>query len=83
MVAENVASRPLGQNEPLPSAREIAAGLVAQWMDSPGHRANLLNRNFTHFGGSVRLARLLDQQWCAFGVQVFFTPQPPMLGRST
>jgi uncharacterized protein YkwD len=83
MVAENVASCPLGYEGSLPPAREIAARLVAQWMDSPGHRANLLNRTFTHFGGSVRLARLLDQQWCAFGVQVFFSPQPPTLGRST
>ena len=30
-----------------------AADAVTQWMNSPGHRANILNGNFTHIGAGV------------------------------
>ena len=29
---------------------DLAADVVEQWMDSPGHRANILNDEFTHIG---------------------------------
>jgi uncharacterized protein YkwD len=76
-LAENVASFPVGREIDPPPVAEIAATLVEQWMNSPGHRANLLSRDFTHFGGAVRLSRVLGNQWCAFGVQVFFKPRDP------
>lgn len=70
LVLENVASMPAGDgDEPMP-VQEIAATLVRLWFESPGHRANLLRAEATHFGGSVRLA-CQRAAWCAFGVQVF------------
>jgi uncharacterized protein YkwD len=43
--------------------------LVAMWMASPGHRANLLKPDFTHIGvGSVTVAT-----GRVYGVQVFLT----------
>ena len=77
-VTENVASTPLGTEGESGtfSAAEVAARLVEQWMDSPGHRANLLDRRLTHFGGAVRIARL-GKQWTAYGVQVFMIARPP------
>jgi uncharacterized protein YkwD len=74
-VAENVASSPAGYGENRQSAQQIAALLVQQWMDSPGHRANILSRELTHLGGSVRLIWLPGDLWVAFGVQVFAVPR--------
>ena len=45
------------------------AQLVKMWMDSPGHRANILNAAFTHVGvGSVQTST-----GRVYGVQVFLT----------
>jgi uncharacterized protein YkwD len=74
-VAENVASLGFEPAEPT-TAEKIAAQLVANWMNSPGHRANLLNRTYTHLGGAIRLVQLPNNLWCAYGVQVFFRPVP-------
>lgn len=74
-VAENIAWHPVGKNSEPPAVRKVAQILVKQWMNPPGHRANLLNPNFTHFGGAVRSAHFLDQAWCAYGVQVFVVPR--------
>jgi uncharacterized protein YkwD len=43
------------------------AAMVGQWLDSPGHRANLLNGDFALIG--VGTARADDGAW--YGVQVF------------
>jgi uncharacterized protein YkwD len=43
------------------------AGMVTQWMNSPGHRANLLSSRFSLIGVGVAQAR--DGAW--YGVQVF------------
>lgn len=69
-VSENVAMTSLGGLPEEFSAERIAATLVEQWYNSPGHRETLLSPRLTHFGGSVRLVRLLGQ-WRAYGVQVF------------
>jgi uncharacterized protein YkwD len=46
-----------------------AAAMVAQWMASPGHRANILSPTATHLGvGAVQRA---DGRW--YGTQVFLT----------
>jgi uncharacterized protein YkwD len=79
-LAENVASFPVGREARPPAVAEIAATLVEQWMNSPGHRANLLSPGFTQFGGAVRITRVLGDQWCAFGVQLFFKPPSSLRG---
>ncbi len=76
-LAENVASFPVGRDAAPPPAAEIAAILVGQWLASPGHRVPLLSRDFTHFGGAIRVARVPGDAWCAFGVQLFFRPRDP------
>lgn len=38
----------MGEN--IAAGSSTAAGVVEQWMKSPGHRANILNPDFTHIG---------------------------------
>ncbi len=71
VVGENVLAMTLVTSEAPLTAQAIAAQLVEQWMNSPGHRANLLNRDFTHFGGSVYFATGLGRAERAYSVQVF------------
>lgn len=71
-IGENVASTTLGNRVDELGAAGIAAALVEQWMNSPGHRAMLLDRNVTHFGGAVRLSKTVGGHgWAAYGAQVF------------
>lgn len=69
--AENAASTPVDVDGRILSGPEIVHALIAAWMNSPGHRANLLNRDMTHFGGAVRIARTPTGAWYAYGIQVF------------
>ncbi len=49
------------------------AGVVNAWMNSPGHRANILNTHYTQIGVAVREGRFQGQEtWIA--VQVFGRP---------
>lgn len=49
------------------------AGVVAAWMASPGHRANILNSQYTQIGVAVREGMFQGQEtWIA--VQVFGRP---------
>lgn len=48
MSGENIALRSIGS-----SYAETAEQLVDQWMNSPGHRANILNEGYTHLGCGV------------------------------
>jgi len=41
----------LGEN--LASGYRSAAGVVQGWMDSPGHRTNILSPDYTHLGVAV------------------------------
>lgn len=50
---ENIAWR---SSSKLPEAKELAAYFMNQWMNSEGHRHNILSGNFTHEG--VGLARI-------------------------
>ena len=43
--------------------------LVQMWMDSPGHRANILNAGFTHLG----VGDVTTSTGRVYGVQVFLT----------
>jgi uncharacterized protein YkwD len=58
------------QAQPL-SCAEVATRLIAQWMDSPGHRANLLNRKFTDVGCAARRLRFFGGVENFFATQVF------------
>ncbi len=78
VVAENVVATPLPADAATLTAQEVAAMLVAQWMDSPGHRATLLDARLTHFGGAVRFVRF-GKRWTAYGTQVFQIA-PPRFG---
>lgn len=51
-----------------------SAGIVTAWMNSPGHRANMLNGNYTEIGVAVAKRHFVDHdQWIA--VQIFGTPR--------
>ncbi|MDB6127014.1 MAG: SCP-like extracellular [Verrucomicrobia bacterium] len=72
-VAENVASQPASVDGDNTSCEAIAARLVEAWMNSPGHRANLLNRNFTRLGCGARVVAGFGGTDYVFGAQVFST----------
>lgn len=38
--------------------------VVRDWMDSSGHRANIMNRNFTKVGFGVARAKNGSLYWC-------------------
>lgn len=67
--AAGYAFRRLGENiawnQPTPNT------VVASWMDSKGHRANILNAQFTHIGVAVAKNKKDEPYW----VQVFGTPR--------
>ncbi|OHA16510.1 MAG: hypothetical protein A3G52_00190 [Candidatus Taylorbacteria bacterium RIFCSPLOWO2_12_FULL_43_20] len=47
--------------------------LVRAWMDSPGHRANIMNQNYKEIGISVKKGEFEGEQvW--LGVQIFANP---------
>lgn len=48
--------------------------IVDAWMASPGHRANILNKNYTEIGVSIGIGNFKDRKvW--FAVQHFGTPK--------
>ena len=51
----------------------LAEAVLEQWMNSPGHRANILDANYTHLGcGSRRLSAAEDDEIASTrSVQVF------------
>lgn len=52
----------------------LAADLVQAWVDSPTHRENLLNPNYTEIGVAVVIGPYLDKQETSLVVQMFATP---------
>jgi uncharacterized protein YkwD len=81
LVAENAlmmpARRPAGAVDRDYTYAAYAAFLVDAWMDSPGHRANLLNPDFRFLGCAAQLAHgVLPGDQRVFAVQVFFAPYP-------
>ena len=59
----------LGKLSPSPDA-ELAQRVVTGWMNSPGHRANLLDPGFTHIGIGVAVGAdgsyFITQNFCAY-----------------
>ena len=71
-VAENVLSSGLAPpSDPPLSCAQVAAQLIEQWMNSPGHRANLLNREFTDLGCAARRVKFIGGTEEFFATQVF------------
>ncbi len=82
VVGENALMMPLFGPPGRPLApytyRSFAALLVAGWMNSPGHRANILERDFQLSGVATRLGRSpRTGTLLAYAVQVFIVPTPP------
>ncbi len=57
------------------SYRSIAVAVVDAWMNSPGHRANIVEPALTHLGCAVREAKRISDIDMIFFVQVFSTPE--------
>lgn len=55
--------------ENIAAGNSTAAAVVAQWMDSPGHRANILDPDFTHIG--VGYAYSPNSTYRYYWVQMF------------
>jgi uncharacterized protein YkwD len=53
----------------------FAADVVARWMDSPGHRANILNPRFRLLGLGVHLAKAATGADMIPSVQWFVIPE--------
>ena len=61
----------LGEN--IAAGKSTAEGTIRQWMNSPGHRANILNRSFTEIGFGY--ANDQSSTYKHYWVQVFGTPR--------
>ena len=61
----------VGEN--LAAGRSTAEGTMKQWMNSAGHRANILNPKFTEIGFGY--ANTPNSRYQHYWVQVFGTPQ--------
>jgi uncharacterized protein YkwD len=55
--------------------RSFAAAVVAAWMNSPGHRANIVSQTLHFLGCSAQPAQSRDAVEMIFAVQVFYTPK--------
>ncbi|HEX2035276.1 MAG TPA: CAP domain-containing protein [Chloroflexota bacterium] len=60
----------LGEN--LAGGQETPEEVVSRWMDSPGHRANILNPQFTEIGAGLAYGGPYQRNW----TQVFGTLLP-------
>ena len=76
IVAENVSAISLPALETgetwADDYERLAAEIVQEWMQSPGHRRNLLRGDVTHLGCAARMARTPMDPARVFSVQVFF-----------
>lgn len=61
----------IGEN--IAAGLATADGTIRQWMNSSGHRRNILNRNFTEIGFGY--ANSPNSEYNHYWVQVFGTPQ--------
>ncbi|HSW06492.1 MAG TPA: CAP domain-containing protein [Aquabacterium sp.] len=68
MVAENIAYR---FNSAGFDTAELAQGFVQGWIDSPGHRRNLLAAEATHIGAAIARSPRTDRY---YAVQMFGRP---------
>ena len=66
-ILTNCKARSVGEN--VAFGNVTPEQLVKMWMDSPGHRANILNPGFTHIG----VGDVMTSSGRVYGVQVFLT----------
>ena len=66
-VAENIAAA-------RPASSLNATAVVAGWLNSPGHCANIMNPNFVHMGVAYSLPTNVD--WDIYWTQKFARPMP-------
>ena len=59
-----------------PTYAELGQRLVQQWMDSPGHRANILSPQFKYLACDVARGRTLQRRELIYAVQVFMGSRP-------
>jgi uncharacterized protein YkwD len=52
------------------NATELANGLISQWMDSQGHRRNMLSERHTAVGVGIEIVEE-DGRWAVYAVQDF------------
>ena len=52
----------------------FARAIVRAWMNSPGHRANIVHREFRYMGCSARPTRAVAGLELITGIQVFYAP---------
>jgi uncharacterized protein YkwD len=69
-VGENIAGENIYAGRAVPPENSPAQA-VDWWMNSPGHRANILNPNVTHLGVGVYYRTDDPQNYYAYFVQVF------------
>jgi uncharacterized protein YkwD len=53
----------------------FARTIVEAWMNSPGHRANIVERKLRYLGCAAKMSRSLDDISMIFAVQAFYTPK--------
>jgi len=71
------AQRPAGPLRQDYTYAALAAFLVDSWLHSPAHRANLLDRGYTHLGCAARFAHgVMPGDQRVFAAQVFLTAFP-------
>ncbi len=63
-----------GRELPPHTYASFAADLVARWMDSPGHRANIVNPKYRLLGIGLHLTRATTGADMVYSVQLFVTP---------
>ena len=69
--------KPDGKPIPRHTYASFASALVDSWMNSPGHRANILHRKAEFLGASCLPELSPSEEMTTFYcTQVFFTPQP-------
>lgn len=77
---ENVAETPLRERadreQPERTYAQVAEAIVQQWMNSPGHRINLLSRDVTYLGCAVRGSLVPVGHEAVFAAQVFAQARP-------
>jgi uncharacterized protein YkwD len=76
------ARRPAGSPQPDYTYGDLAAVLVDDWLNSPAHRANLLDPRYTLLGCAARVAHgVLPGDQRVFATQVFFQAYPKDPGK--
>lgn len=59
----------------------FAQAIVQAWMNSPGHRENIVNATLSFLGCAAKISRSQDDIPMIFAVQVFYTPKPGKANR--